>query len=254
MTGLYVDRWRVGTHSEREVDELLSFCDNAAIEDIYLHNTEDIAVSDNWDYIGYTLANAGKKRVHLWLSLTLGRDNQFTRDKAEDIKLVLDPKSVTTSKEADQGTVLSLNPESDSVKAYLSNRITQFIVNYPTLYGIHLDKLDEKSEQLVTIVRALAPTKYLSMTVALNKNFHQSWIVDERIPLIIGFTENQLDKDFSGFRSVALGCFSCNLAKTTERIRKIKEEGLTPILYSYASFSMSPKETREQFIEAIKNA
>lgn len=251
--GIYVDRWRYGTHSEAEIDQLMWFCDVSGIEDIFMHYHEDRAVSDNWDYLGYALRVCGKKRIHLWLSTTMGRDNAWTRTKGDTIKLAAEvsPKTYVT-KEQEQGSVLLLNLLTDSGKKYFLDRLNTALANNPGLYGIHIEKMKPEYQSVIEEVAAMAPKKYLSLTFSPDNYFFDGWPINEAIPMLSsGFVS--LNKDFGAHPRIALGCFGCSVEETRKRITELNGRGISPILYSYASFSSDPKEAVEDFIAAIQN-
>ena len=66
--GLFVTRWYGGTKNQADVDEMLAFCDQIGVTDIYIHCHEDIAVKDDWDYLGYVVKHRGEKKIFAVLS------------------------------------------------------------------------------------------------------------------------------------------------------------------------------------------
>lgn len=245
--GIYVDRWRLGTHSEKEVDDLLSFCDAANISDIYLHCHEDRAVNNNWDYVGYALSKA-KQNIHLWLSMTLGRENPQTLQKAQDLKKPTDGGKFYTKIEGELGTVLALNPKSKSAKEYFITKIKNLVAAYPKVYGFHIDKTNHLADELMLDVRKETKGKYLSITHKYGDDYFNTWQADEFVPMFSGGYVDISNIDFTGVNSIALSLFGCNLAKSKERIALLKKQGIIPLLYSYGAFSNNPKETRAEFL------
>lgn len=247
--GLYVDRWRLGTHSQKEVDELLSFSDKAKITDLYIHVHEDRAVNDNWDYLQYILDHA-KQRVHLWMSMTLGRDNEWTRDKATTMKLANDTRDFALSREAEQGTVMVLNSKSLSARKYFVDKVRNLAQKY-NVYGFHIDKMNVACEDLCAQIREVTKGKYLSITYPQSQYFSHGWDIDEAIPMYVSvYSRTQLDH-MPDVKSASIGCYHCNIAMTIERIQKLRKQGITPLLYSYACYTYNVKETHDQFAEAL---
>ncbi len=242
--GIYVDRWRLGTHSEKEVDNLLEFCDIVGVTDMYLHCHEDIAVQDNWDYRGYVLKKA-KQRIHFWVSLTLGREHSFTRTKAGDVKIAKATK--------EQGEVLTLDLSDLKSKTSYLARIENLITSHPEVFGIHLDKLKPVDALVISEIRNLYRDKYISLA-EYGYSFPVNLRVDEIIKMRTSGYSDISEETFEGFESVAISLFACNLTKTTERIQYLKSLGKNPILYSYGAFSSEPKETREDLVRAINDA
>ena len=251
--GIYVDRWRYGTHSEKEVDELISFCERAGIDDIYLHCHEDRAVNNNWDYVGYALSRTNI-RIHLWVSLTLGRQNTETLAKVNILKKPTDGGKFYTTTDGELGTILSINPKSVSARDYFIKRIKTLLSNYPGIYGFHVDKTTKLSDELMQEVRQETKGKYLSITYRYGDDFFRKWEVDECVPMFSGgYSHTQLDVDLSGVKSAAISLFACNLETTKRRIKKLQDLNIKPILYSYGAYSYNPKETYTDFLEAIQN-
>ena len=259
MRGIYVDRWRLGTHSEKEVDALLAFCDKANIQDIFLHNHQDRAVNDNWDYVDYILKHRGKKNIHLWVSLSLGRDNEWTREKiveihateARAVTIKPSPVSMFTEKKRDEGTILSLNPKDEYARSYFVKRIITLKDRYPDLYGFHIDKLEAGADQLISEIRKNTKGKYLSIPVNRIQNFWKKWEVDEKIPMFINYSRAMFDKYEPTNKRIGLGCFGCDVSRTKENLKRCEELGVEPIFYSYGAYSWKANETREDFLNAI---
>lgn len=257
MTGIFVDRWREGTKSKKEILELISFCNAANIEDIYLHCHEDIAVQDDqldkhdgkkYDYFDFTLKNKGDIKVHLWISTTRGRDkpNQHT-------KKVLLKNLEYTSIQRLHGTVLGLDLTGTNSKVWFLNRVKKFMRAHPDIYGIHLDRFLPTYGPVVAEIKAAYSDKYITLA-EYNTKLPLSWNVNEIITMRTTAYSNISKETFEGYKTVGLSLFACDLKKTKERLTYLKGLGKSPILFNYGEFSNNVRETRKELIEVINGS
>lgn len=142
MIGIFVTRWHGGTKNEADCDELLSFCDEAGIKRLFVQYHEDIAVKNDWDYLGYLIANKGDKEINAWVTTTLGREqkNGWTKNRAEQLQL----KTVSRIGE-DGKKILKIDLTDERSRDYFLKRIENLNLTYP-LASIYVDgqKIDGK--------------------------------------------------------------------------------------------------------------
>jgi hypothetical protein len=274
--GIYVDRWREGTKNQAQAEECLTFCDAAGITDIFLHCHEDRATGpmiqpDGWDFLKFFVDNRGKKNIHAWLSLTIGRDNNWTYGKiADDMEKTTTAMSIAITEAGvvhksdtrDYGRVLLLDSTNEVARKIFLDRLEKIKAEYPGIYGFHMDQLPNSSTQIIGGIRNALPGKHLSASVHYGDSYFKTWPIDEALPMFIGHSKTFLDnRNFTGYGRVILGTCYCRLSDTSDRIKKVLASNGTPALYSYGAFSSIQKsekrpdgETREQFLQVIQDA
>lgn len=233
IKGLYVDRWRPGFHTQEEADELLSFCSQVGVTDLFIHNPRRELATIDWldngfDYLEYITASFS--RVHLWYSTILlwRKNTPLPGEYPEEILL-------------EDSWRVYLDPL--LAKDLLVNELSNLMTRYPRLYGVHLDQLHKlvktRQEDNITLANSLvAVSRNPSMAVTI-ENWHSSILIPKFTILNVDNVmalELFLDKVGDG---IIFGCYGDNIEQRHSLVKQYYPD--KDIIYF--SYGVENKET-----------
>lgn len=284
MIGLYVDVWREGLKNLSQTEQLLSFCSEAGITDLFVHmHTDIVSISIEWDYLKYITENKNGMKIHAWVSgLQLGRINSWSSSVYSELPTL------------NSCGVLYLDAKNKKGQDFLINKINGIIDNYD-IDGIHLDKfrmspayvktISDKDKQdikkgLNRVAKSINKHGDLELSCVIRNNFiftnddlspwkelkkdkYFDWISVVVLSKNGNMHRYELNRTFDyeiskidqkEAKAISLGCFNDSLYNTENKSVLASNLGFGILYFSYGAYSSESQETRQQFKEMIINA
>jgi uncharacterized lipoprotein YddW (UPF0748 family) len=210
VKGLMASGWQKGCRNAQEIDNLLAFCRDTQVTDLYFHvrmrattlypskyePPYDFGGLDgngqkkhpiDFDSLSYALANKGDIKIHAYLTMLEIGKKEHTRFPSEWLMKTA-------------GGTYFFDPTVQEVRDHHVSICKEVVTNYPTLDGIYLEKLrypqnviargneDKRKTDVLTLIedicheiKLINPAIEISYCSNLNKNCPENVIFTELV-------------------------------------------------------------------------